>query len=152
VIPASLRIVKRTDTRTARHVPMEIGEVRIGDIEPAPKSRDDMPALLTGLRHPYRNEGTREALSALPDRHVLPGRDRHNGRRSMELRVIPVTGVPRQDHGCGHDRLHGRVNGHRTVRRFPEHSGIPDDVRHPLRTVTDHAGCRFRSCRSRPAV
>jgi len=45
---------------------MEIGEARIEDIEPAPKSRDDIPALLMGLQHLYRNEETREALFALP--------------------------------------------------------------------------------------
>jgi len=55
-----------------RHAQMEIGEAWIEDIEPAPKSRDDMPALLTGLQHPYRNEETREALSALPGGTCCP--------------------------------------------------------------------------------
>jgi len=62
----------------SRHAQMEIGEARIEDIEPDPKSRDDIPILLTGLQHLYRNEETREALSALPG-----GRDRNNGRPGM---------------------------------------------------------------------
>jgi len=58
--------------RTVRHAQMEIGEARIEDIEPDPKSRDNIPALLTGLQHLYRNEETREALSALPGGTCCP--------------------------------------------------------------------------------
>jgi len=94
--PANLRWPERTAMRTVRHAQMEIGEARIEDIELNPKSWDDIPTLLTGLQHPYRNEETREALFALLERHVLPGRNRKNGRPGMGESVHatpPTSGV-----------------------------------------------------------
>jgi len=106
---------------------MEIGEARIKDIEPAPKSRDDMPALLTGLQHLYRNEETREALFCLLDRHVLPGRDRRNGRPGMEPWRIPVTGVPGRvpaATGCtSWSTSTARCAGSRVIRVSPSMTG-----------------------------
>ncbi len=49
-IPASLRRPERTVMRTVRHVQMEIGEARTGDIEPAPKSRDDSGHRVAGKK------------------------------------------------------------------------------------------------------
>jgi len=73
-IGANLRRLERTVMRTA-------GMRRWKSARPGPGTsswprspRDDMPALLTGLQHPYRNEETREALSALPGGTCCPGR------------------------------------------------------------------------------
>jgi len=41
----------------------------------------------------------------LPDRTVLPEKDRRVGRPGMELWTVPVPGVLRQGLGCGFGRL-----------------------------------------------
>ncbi len=84
------------------------------------KSRDGIPAILTGLRDPCGDEGTRKRLSGLPDRMVPPGRSRRVGGPGMEPWTIPVPGVVKQGPGCGFDRLQDLANGHRTIRRRPE--------------------------------
>ena len=89
--------------RQVRNPQIELGEVRIEDIELNLKSRDDIPALLLGLQHLYRDDRTR--LFALLDRHILPGTDRTVGRPGMEIWRILVMGVIKQGLGCDFDRL-----------------------------------------------
>jgi len=79
-ILANLRWPERTAMRTVRHAQMEIGEARIEDIEPDPKSWDDMPALLTeAMLRPL-------ALTLGPEIAARqPGPRGTSGRRSSSL-------------------------------------------------------------------
>ena len=69
--------------RTVEQAQIRLGQLRIEDIKLDAKSRDDIPALLRGLQHIYKNEETREELFALLDAHIRPGTDRNVGRPGM---------------------------------------------------------------------
>ncbi len=125
--------------RPVPHLQREIGEVRIEDIERNPKSRDDIPALLAGLPHRYGDRGLRARRFELLAQHIAPGSDRGTGRPGMERWRMLVMGVVKQGLGCDYDRIHERVNEHRTRRRFLGHSS---EERYPLQTVIDHVELR----------
>ncbi len=97
------------------------GAPDIRRIRPTVKSRDDIPAILTGLQDLYSDEGTRKRLFGLPGRMVLPGRSRRVGRPGMEPWTILVLGVVKQGIGCDFDRLQEPANEHRTIRRMMGH-------------------------------
>ena len=59
-----LQIFARQGMRNLRNPQLERGEVCIEDIELDLKSRDDIPALLIGLRYLYSQEPLRERLFA----------------------------------------------------------------------------------------
>ncbi|MCY4274911.1 MAG: hypothetical protein OXE41_05900 [Gammaproteobacteria bacterium] len=124
--------------RTVQHTQMEIGEVRIEDIALNPKSRDDIPALLMGLQHLYRDKGIRKALFDLLDQHILPVKDQHNSRPSMELWQILAMGVLKQGLGCNYDQLHEFINEHRMIRKFLGHSCTSDDYQYHLQTAIEN--------------
>ncbi len=124
--------------RPVQHLQMEIGEVRIEDIERNPKSRDAIPALLAGLPHRYGDRGLRARRFELLAQHIAPGSDRGTGRPGMERWRMLVMGVVKQGLGCDYDRIHERVNEHRTRRRFLGHSSVSREERYPLQTVIDH--------------
>lgn len=77
--------------RTVERAQFRLGQLRIEDIKLDAKSRDDIPAILKGLQHIYRNEETRAELFEL--RHIRPGIDRSVGRPGMEMWKILVLGV-----------------------------------------------------------
>ena len=124
--------------RHVRNPQMELGEIRIEDIELNLKSRDDIPALLLGLQHLYADEETRTRLFALLEEHVLPGVDRTVGRPGMEMWRILVMGVVMQGLGCDFDRLHELVNEHMTLRQFLGHADIWDKRKYEYQTVVDN--------------
>ena len=90
------------------------------------KSRDDIPALLRGLQHIYRNEKIRAGLFALLEARICPGVDRSVGRPGMDMWKILVLGILKQGLGCDFDRLHELANQHRTVRQG--HGDFADDA------------------------
>ena len=53
--------------RNLRNRKLEFGEVRIEDIKLNHMSRDDMPALLSGLQYLYSQEALRDRVLALMD-------------------------------------------------------------------------------------
>ena len=125
--------------RNLRNPQMELGEIRIEDIELDLKSRDDIPALLLGLQFLYSDETFRGRLFALMDEYMLPGIDRKVGRPGMEMWRILVMGVVKQGLGCDFDRLHELVNEHRTLRRFLGHWQVWDEHRYQYQTLVDNA-------------
>ena len=124
--------------RQVRNPQMGLGEVRIEDIELDLKSRDDIPALLLGLQHLYRDEAFRVRLFALMNEYMLPGIDRTVGRPGMEMWRILVMGVVKQGLGCDFDRLHELVNQHKTLRRFLGHADVWDDSHYHYQTLVDN--------------
>ncbi len=71
--------------RVTRNPQMELGAVRIQDIEPDFKSRDGISALLIGLQQPRSDEIFREWLFAPLEEHMLPNEHRTVGRPGMEM-------------------------------------------------------------------
>ena len=114
----------------------QFGQVAIEDIWLDPKSRDDIPAVLKGLQHLYKEQ--REALFALLETHIRAGTDRKVGRPGMDLWRMLVLGVLKQGLGCDFDRLHDLANNHRTVRAMLAHGDFADDRRYELQTLIDN--------------
>ena len=84
-------IFKEWSMREVQKRQFQFGQVAIEDIWLDPKSRDDIPAVLKGLQHLYKEQ--REELFALLERHIRPGTDRKVGRPGMDLWQILVLGV-----------------------------------------------------------
>ena len=114
----------------------QFGQVAIEDIWLDPKSRDDIPAVLKGLQHLYKEH--REELFLLLETHIRPGTDRKVGRPGMDLWRILVLGVLKQGLGCDFDRLHDLANNRRTVRAMRAHGDFADDRRYELQTLIDN--------------
>ena len=74
---------------------MQLGEVRIDQIELDPKSRDDIPQVLRGLQHLYCTPALREEVFAVLASVVPAGVDPDNGRPGMTLWKILVLGTLR---------------------------------------------------------
>ena len=102
--------------RNLRNRKLEFGEVRIEDIKLNHMSRDDMPALLSGLQYLYSQEALRDRVLALMDECILPGVNKKVGRPGMAMWSILVIGVVNQGLGSDFDRLHELANQHMTLR------------------------------------
>ncbi len=124
--------------RLVHDLEMELGGVRIEDIQLDLKSRDDIPALLLGLQHLYRETDLRERLFGLLEEHLLPDVDMHVGRPGMDMWKILVMGVIKQGLGCDFDRLQELVNHHATIREFLGHADIWDKRKYQHQTLMDN--------------
>ena len=124
--------------RTVEQAQFRLGQLRIEDIKLDAKSRDDIPALLRGLQHIYKNEKTRSELFALLEAHICPGVDRSVGRPGMNMWKILVLGILKQGLGCDFDRLHELANQHKTVRQMMGHGDFADDAYYEYQTVIDN--------------
>ena len=121
---------------------LQFGQVPVDKVWLDPKSRDDIPAVLKGLQHLYKEK--QEELFRLLEKHILPGTHRGVGRPGMEMWRILVLGVLKQGLGCDFDRLHNLANHHETVRAMLGHSEFADKTITSFRqlstTVVDEAG------------
>ena len=124
--------------RKLRNPQLELGEVRIEDIELDIKCRDDVPALLIGLQYLYSQEALRDRILALMDEYILPGVNRRVGRPGMAMWSILVMGVVKQGLGCDFDRLHDLANQHMAIRQFLGHADIGDKTRYRYQTLVDN--------------
>ncbi len=115
--------------RNIFHFQAEIGSLPIEDIRIDPKSRDDIPALLSGLQYLYTNEKTRAELFNLLEKEALPDVNLAVGRPGMTLWGILVMGVLKQGLGCDFDRLHELVNQHKTIQAFLGHGSFAPEYR-----------------------
>ena len=61
---------------------LQFGQVPVDKVWLDPKSRDDIPAVLKGLQHLYKEK--QEELFMLLEKHILPGTQRGVGRPGME--------------------------------------------------------------------
>ena len=104
---------------------MQIGETHISDIKIDPRSRDDIPKILRGLKHIYSHADLRESVFRIIQKLVPEGVAIDNGRPGMFLWRILVLGTLRLCCNWDFDRLHEIANHHDTVRQMLGH-GIRD--------------------------
>jgi len=132
--------------RTVIHSQMTLGEVDIAKIKLDPKSRDDIPQLLSGLQHIYTNLELRTAVfSILEDvmpKSVMTGKDcvanKLKGRPGMEQWRILVLGTLRLSLNADYDRIHELANQHNTLRQMLGHGIIDDKKQYNLQTIKDN--------------
>ena len=126
--------------RVVQNTQMELGEVDVSQIEFDLRSRDDIPKILRGLQHLYRNEELRQSVFALLESEIAPKVDKNNGRPGMTLWSVLVCGVLRLDLNVDYDRLHELVNQHKTLREMLGHSLYDEDKSYAYQTLVDNVG------------
>ena len=141
--------------RTVHDPQMKFGEVDIAAIELDPKSRDDIPPILSGLQYIYSTVELRSAVFKILAR-VIPSRNspgltneqRHQkadsrlGRPGMEQWKILVLGTLRLSLNTDYDRVHELANHHDTIRQMLGHGDWEDKTTYNLQTIKDNL-CLF---------
>ena len=141
--------------RTVHDPQMKFGEVDIAAIELDPKSRDDIPPILSGLQYIYSTVELRSAVFKILAR-VIPSRNspgltneqRHQkadsrlGRPGMEQWKILVLGTLRLSLNTDYDRIHELANHHDTIRQMLGHGDWEDKTTYNLQTIKDNL-CLF---------
>ena len=123
--------------RVVQNTQMHIGEVDVSRVVIDPKSRDDIPQILRGLQHLYRDPSLRAKLFQLLESELAPKIDKRIGRPGMTLWSIFVCGVIRLDLNTDYDRLHELVNQHITIRQMLGH-GLFDPTSYHYQTLKDN--------------
>ena len=82
---AAMRVVEDTQ--------FKLGQVPIDQMEFFPKDRDDIPAVLYGLKHLYCDTTARKKIFEILEKRLLPGINLQRGRPGMSLWRIFVLGV-----------------------------------------------------------
>ncbi|MBF0227724.1 MAG: ISNCY family transposase, partial [Desulfobacterales bacterium] len=116
---------------------MKIGATPIEDIKFDLKSRDEIPKLLMGLQHIYKNlDLRREVFNILEE--IIPEKiDITNGRSGMDLWKILVLGVLRLNCNWDYDKLKEIADNHNKIREMLGHVKFDNDV-YPLQTLKDN--------------
>jgi len=116
---------------------MMIGEAAIKDIKLDAKSRDDVPQILKGLQYIYITDELRKKVFALLEQLIPENVSKKNGRPGMQLWRIFVLGVLRLNLNWDYDRLHDRVNNHKTIRAMLGHADF-DEHYYQRQTIEDN--------------
>ncbi len=114
------------------------GQVPIEEIELAPRSRDNIPAVLRGLRSIYKNAKTRAKVFELLEGGVASGGSHKLGRRGMDLWRIFVLGMLKQALNCDYDRLTHMANNDKLLRQMLGHGGWREGSEYHVQTILDN--------------
>ncbi len=126
--------------RVVQNRQMQTGEIDISKLKFDPKSRDDIPRILTGLQYLYCDLPTRDALfQLLVERLLPPDVDQNNGRPGMVLWAILVCGVIRLALNADYDRVQELANRHMDVRAMLGHE-TDDKTYYQYQTLIDNVG------------
>jgi hypothetical protein len=116
---------------------MVFGEVDIAKVQISTKSRDDIPQVLLGLQHIYKNQLLRDQVFKELHDHVGKSKNTKTGRPGMDLWHIFVLGTLRLTINCDYDRLLELANNHQTLRQMLGH-GPFNEEEYQLQTVKDN--------------
>ena len=111
---------------------LRIGEVRVEEIPFDPKSRDDIPAILRGLKALTRDGESRDRLFELLERHLGEKRDcdLSRGRRGMELCSMGELALLKEGLNCDFDHLHHMANHDALIRLMLGHTSLDAEAYH----------------------
>ena len=132
--------------RSVFYSQLNLGEEDIARIKLDPKSRDDIPQLLTGLQYIYTNPDLHQAVFKILE-EVVPcriGLDKvtkastEKGRPGMEQWRILVLGTLRLGLNEDYDRIHELANQNGTVRQMLGHGFSDDKITYHLQTIKDN--------------
>ena len=124
--------------RVVQHAQIKIGEIDISNIWIDPKCRDDIPQILRGLQHVYKDKETKEEIFKLLEQEIAPTKDKKNGRPGMTLWSIFVLGILRVNLNIDYDRLHDLSNHHDTIREMLGHTNFKDKYYYHWQTLKDN--------------
>lgn len=117
---------------------LELGATPIEEITFNARSRDDIPQILLGLQHIYKEPSLRDAVLDILHRHLSKEIDFNNGRPGMDLWVLLVLGTLRLGLNSDYDRLHELANEHKTIRAMLGHSDWQESNQYSLQTLKDN--------------
>ena len=95
----------------------------VGDIWIDPRSRDDIPKLLRGLRALYLDVALREGVFRLLEDRFGASGERGTVAPELSLWTVLVLGLLKRRLGCDFDRLHEHANTHVVLRQPLGHGG-----------------------------
>ena len=125
--------------RKIKESQIKFGEVSISEIKFDPRSRDEIPKLLTGLQYIYCNAEIRDEVFKILEEIIPENIDKNNGRPGMELWKILVLGTIRLNCNWDYDKLQEMANNHDTLRQMLGHSsGWDNKYYYPLQTLKDN--------------
>lgn len=118
---------------------LQIGQKPIDGIEIDLKSRDDIPAILLGLKQLHGEPAVLREVMELLESNVLDGKDHSKGRPGMDFWQMLVLAVLKQGLNCDFDRLKELADQHRTIREILG-LGPLDETRYSLQRLIDNVG------------
>jgi len=124
--------------RVIENAQLQIGQQDIAKIRLDPKSRDDIPQVLRGLKHIYTTPEIRNKVFQILEQMIPQKINIHNGRPGMPLWKILVLGVLRLNLNHDYDRIHELANNHKTLRQMLGHGLFDDDLEYKLQTLKDN--------------
>jgi transposase, IS5 family len=117
---------------------MMLGQKSIERLEFNARCRDDIPALLAGLKMLYMNPELRTRILALLEKCIGANGSLDHGRPGMDLWRILVLGVLRLGAELDYDRLHDLANEHRSVRVMLMSGGWEQGEKWTVETIKDN--------------
>jgi len=117
---------------------MKFGETDISAVEFDPRSRDEIPKLLEGLKYIYCTPEFKEKVFTILEGLVPEGTNATNGRPGMELWKILVLGALRLTCNWDYDKLKEIADNHRTLRQMLGHGFDDYDKTYPIQTLKDN--------------
>lgn len=142
----ALNFLIRNPMRQVINPQMQFGEQDISAIEFNPKSRDDIPQILSGLQYictaPELRERVFAILAEVIPTSTVDGKDSpadaSTGRPGMEQWKILVLGTLRLGLNADFDRILELANEHNTLRQMLGHGAWGDDTQYNLQTLKDN--------------
>ncbi len=116
---------------------LKLGEKDISQIKINTKSRDDIPQILLGLQHLYKEKETIGKIFEVLQRVIPQSVDSKNGRPGMDLWKAFVLIMLRTGLNCDYDRLEELANNHKTIREMLGH-GVFDEGMYTARTIQNN--------------
>lgn len=135
--------------RIVKNLQRRFGEIPIEEIQIDPKSRDDIPKILLGLKYIYTTPEVRGKVFAVLE-ELLPKSitdedkkaDPNKGRPGMDQWKILVLGALRLGLNSDYDRIHDLANNHNTIRQMLGHNDSERDWEgntfYELQTIKDN--------------
>lgn len=124
--------------RVVQQVQMQLGEIDISNIWIDPKCRDDIPQILRGLQHVYKDTQTKDAIFKLLEQEILSTKNKKNGRPGMTLWSIFILGILRVNLNIDYDKLHELANNHLSIRQMLGHPNFSDKYYYHHQTLKDN--------------
>jgi hypothetical protein len=123
--------------RTVDKLQPDLGQIPISEITIDPKSRDDIPKLLRGLKYIYCTPEIHEQVFAELENIVPKDTDTTNGRPGMTLWRILVLGALRTAIKADYDRLKELADHHMQIRQMMG-IGMYEETTFNLQTIKDN--------------
>lgn len=117
---------------------LQMGEIDVADVVIESNNRDEIPQLLTGFQHIYKDPATRTAVFKELWNIIPEKTDKTTGRQGMSLWRILVLGTLRMCCNWDYDKLQEIANNHRTLRLMLGHGLLDINFNYSRQTLNDN--------------